>query len=49
MICSCLVFFETYGCQMNENDTDIAWSILQTHGYQRTTSIKEVSLGILTA
>lgn len=35
------MFFETYGCQMNENDTDIAWSILQSHGFQRTTNIKE--------
>ncbi|KAI3370459.1 hypothetical protein L3Q82_025223, partial [Scortum barcoo] len=36
------VYFETYGCQMNVNDTDIAWSILQRKGYQRTVELSEV-------
>ncbi len=35
------VFFETYGCQMNVNDTEIAWSILQENGFSKTSSIKE--------
>uniref|UniRef100_A0A669BUW4 MTTase N-terminal domain-containing protein n=1 Tax=Oreochromis niloticus TaxID=8128 RepID=A0A669BUW4_ORENI len=30
------VYFETYGCQMNVNDMQIAWSILQKKDYQRT-------------
>ncbi|XP_076371810.1 mitochondrial tRNA methylthiotransferase CDK5RAP1 [Tachypleus tridentatus] len=34
------VFFETYGCQMNVNDTEIAWSILNSAGFQRTEEIK---------
>ncbi|XP_064553263.1 CDK5RAP1-like protein [Drosophila montana] len=29
------VHFEVYGCQMNTNDTEVVWSILQKHGYQR--------------
>lgn len=36
------VYFETYGCQMNVNDTEIAWSILQRKGYQRTADLSEV-------
>ena len=36
------VCFETYGCQMNVNDTEIAWSILQKKGYERTTDFTEV-------
>lgn len=36
------VYFETYGCQMNVNDTDIAWSILQGKGYLRTVDLSEV-------
>lgn len=38
------VYFETYGCQMNVNDTEIAWSILQKKGYQRTAHLSEVQL-----
>ncbi|OCT62707.1 CDK5 regulatory subunit associated protein 1 L homeolog isoform X1 [Xenopus laevis] len=30
------IYLETYGCQMNVNDTEIAWSILQQNGYVRT-------------
>lgn len=36
------VYFETYGCKMNVNDTEIAWSILQRKGYQRTEDLQEV-------
>ncbi|KAI0225587.1 CDK5 regulatory subunit-associated protein 1 [Lamellibrachia satsuma] len=35
------VYFETYGCQMNVSDTEIAWSILKENGFLRTTEIKE--------
>nr|XP_061814096.1 mitochondrial tRNA methylthiotransferase CDK5RAP1-like [Nerophis lumbriciformis] len=41
------VYFETYGCQMNVNDTDIAWSILQRNGYQRTAYISEADVVLL--
>lgn len=36
------VYFETYGCQMNVSDTDIACSILQNKGYQKTVHLNEV-------
>ncbi|XP_077430019.1 mitochondrial tRNA methylthiotransferase CDK5RAP1 isoform X2 [Vanacampus margaritifer] len=41
------VYFETYGCQMNVNDTDIAWSILQRNGYQRTEHLNEADVVLL--
>lgn len=37
------VYFETYGCQMNVSDTEVAWSILQSHGFQKTSEPKLVS------
>lgn len=36
------VYLETYGCQMNVNDTEIAWAILQKNGYTRTKEVDEV-------
>lgn len=36
------VYLETYGCQMNVNDTEIAWAILQKSGYTRTKEADEV-------
>ncbi|CAL9704414.1 unnamed protein product [Knipowitschia caucasica] len=41
------VYFETYGCQMNVSDTDIAMSILQKSGYQRTQSISQADVVLL--
>ncbi|XP_040889036.1 CDK5 regulatory subunit-associated protein 1 [Toxotes jaculatrix] len=41
------VYFETYGCQMNVNDTEIAWSILQRKGYQRTVDLNEADVVLL--
>uniref|UniRef100_A0A672FFN6 Mitochondrial tRNA methylthiotransferase CDK5RAP1 n=1 Tax=Salarias fasciatus TaxID=181472 RepID=A0A672FFN6_SALFA len=41
------VYFETYGCQMNVSDTQIAWSILQKKGYQRTASLNEADVVLL--
>lgn len=41
------VYFETYGCQMNVNDTEIAWSILQKKGYQRTNVLNEADVVLL--
>ena len=37
------VYFETYGCQMNVNDTEIAWAILNESGFQKTEDIKQVT------
>lgn len=36
------VYLETYGCQMNVSDTEIAWAILQKSGYARTKELAEV-------
>jgi len=30
------VYFECYGCQMNVNDTEYAWSILKNSGFHKT-------------
>uniref|UniRef100_A0A8C3G971 Mitochondrial tRNA methylthiotransferase CDK5RAP1 n=1 Tax=Cyclopterus lumpus TaxID=8103 RepID=A0A8C3G971_CYCLU len=46
-VCSRLVYFETYGCQMNVNDTEIAWSILQRKGYRRTADLGEADVVLL--
>ena len=29
-------YIETYGCQMNVNDTEVIFSILEGEGYERT-------------
>ncbi|KAI4877678.1 hypothetical protein NFI96_021203 [Prochilodus magdalenae] len=42
-----VVYFETYGCQMNVNDTEIAWSILQKGGYLRTPELSEADVVLL--
>lgn len=36
------VYLETYGCQMNVSDTEIAWAILHKSGYARTKELREV-------
>ncbi|XP_036387112.1 CDK5 regulatory subunit-associated protein 1 [Megalops cyprinoides] len=41
------VYFETYGCQMNVNDTEIAWSILQKKGYLRTSELSQADVILL--
>lgn len=33
------VYIETYGCQMNVADTEVVFSILSEHGYERTEDI----------
>ena len=38
------VFIETYGCQMNVNDSEVVLSILQPYGYSLCDSIKEADL-----
>jgi tRNA-2-methylthio-N6-dimethylallyladenosine synthase len=38
------VYIETYGCQMNVNDSEVVLSILQEEGYSLTESIDEADL-----
>ncbi|KAK7107160.1 hypothetical protein V1264_015121 [Littorina saxatilis] len=41
------VYFQTYGCQMNVSDTEIAWSILQKSGYTRTSNVTDADVILL--
>ena len=38
------VYIETYGCQMNVNDTEVIFSILAREGYARTEKMEEADL-----
>ncbi|MDO4827448.1 MAG: tRNA (N6-isopentenyl adenosine(37)-C2)-methylthiotransferase MiaB [Bacteroidia bacterium] len=38
------VYIETYGCQMNVNDTEVVFSILGKAGYERTEDIAEADI-----
>ena len=38
------VYIETYGCQMNVNDSEVILSILQDAGYALTEDIEEASV-----
>lgn len=38
------VYFEIYGCQMNQNDTEIIWSILKSVGYIKTNNLKHADV-----
>ena len=41
------VYIETYGCQMNVNDTEIAWSVLQSHGFCQVSNIRDSDVILL--
>lgn len=41
------VHFETYGCQMNVNDTEVAWSLLKDAGFVRTNSPNEADVVLI--
>ncbi|KAM6053630.1 mitochondrial tRNA methylthiotransferase CDK5RAP1 [Chlamydotis macqueenii] len=41
------VYLETYGCQMNVSDTEIAWAILRKSGYARTKHLDEADVILL--
>lgn len=41
------VHIEVYGCQMNVNDAEIVWSILQSKGYIKTDSIYDADIALL--
>lgn len=38
------VYIETYGCQMNVNDSEIVYGIMAKEGYQKANSIETVRL-----
>ena len=38
------VYIETYGCQMNVNDTEVIFSILADAGYERTEIMEEADI-----
>jgi len=38
------VYIETYGCQMNVNDTEVIFSILGAQGYSRTEDMSEADI-----
>ena len=38
------LYIETYGCQMNVNDTEVIFSILGKEGYDRTESMEEADV-----
>lgn len=38
------VYIETYGCQMNVNDTEVIFSILAKAGYERTENMEEADV-----
>ncbi|KAL9894567.1 CDK5RAP1-like protein [Glossina fuscipes fuscipes] len=38
------VYFEIYGCQMNTNDAEVVWSILQANDYDRCQDIQEADV-----
>lgn len=38
------LYIETYGCQMNINDTEVVFSILAKHSYNRTEDINEADV-----
>jgi len=41
------VFIETYGCQMNVNDSEVVLSILQKEGYALCDKIEDASLALI--
>ncbi|XP_011185303.2 CDK5RAP1-like protein [Zeugodacus cucurbitae] len=41
------VFFEVYGCQMNTNDTEVVWAVLQQNGYQRCQEAQQADVIIV--
>ena len=44
MMMSKKVYIETYGCQMNVNDTEVIFAILEKAGYARTLEMEEADL-----
>ncbi|XP_064627877.1 mitochondrial tRNA methylthiotransferase CDK5RAP1-like [Lineus longissimus] len=41
------VHIETYGCQMNVNDTEVVWSILEKNGFKKAADLTESDVTLL--
>lgn len=41
------VYIDVHGCQMNTNDAEIVWSILNSHGYSRTSVQSEADVWLI--
>ena len=41
------VFFDVYGCQMNEGDAEVVHSVLTKAGYERTDNVAEADVWLL--
>jgi tRNA-N(6)-(isopentenyl)adenosine-37 thiotransferase enzyme MiaB len=41
------VYFDVYGCQMNVNDTEIIWAILQSNNYVKTDELLEADVVLI--
>ena len=41
------VFFDVYGCQMNEGDAEVVHSVLTGAGYERTDNVAEADVWLL--
>lgn len=41
------VYFETYGCAMNVNDTEVAWSILKRAGFTKTEDVRTADVVLI--
>ena len=41
------VYLDVYGCQMNVNDTEVVWSILESKGYSRTLDKSQADVWLL--
>ena len=42
-----LVYLDIHGCQMNVNDTEVVWSILEEKGYSKTTIPTEADVWLI--
>ena len=41
------VYFEVHGCQMNTNDTEVAWAVLKGSGFDRARQPNEADVFFL--
>ncbi len=41
------VYIETYGCQMNSNDSEVVVSIMRDNGYSYTDNVKEADIALI--